>query len=79
MPAMNLKPITFRCTTRQLERLHTAMLTDANTPSRTALISDALFAFLDFVENREATKLDLFQLVQEIDALGSQVPFGEQA
>lgn len=79
MSAMNLKPVTFRCTNNQLERLLCAMQSGTTTASRTAFISDALLAFLDFVESPEATHLDLFQLVKKIDTLGSQVSFGEQA
>lgn len=79
MAAMKLKPITFRCTNRQLERLHLAMHNDAAGGNRTAYISDALQSFLDFVESKESAGLDLFQLVHKIDAEGSRVPFGEQA
>lgn len=79
MAAMKLKPITFRCTNRQLERLHLAMHHDAAGASRTAYISEALQSFLDFVESKEGAGMDLFQLVRKIDKEGSRVPFGEQA
>lgn len=79
MAAMKPKPITFRCTNRQLERLHLAMHNDAVGTSRTAYISDALQSFLDFVESKEGAGMNLFELVNKIDAVGSRVPFGEQA
>lgn len=77
--AMKHKPITFRCTHRQWERLLTAVSLSPGAETRTAVISDALTEFLDYVEHGEGAGLDLFQLVTKIDTSGSREKFGEQA
>lgn len=73
---MNLKPITFRCTSHQWERLNNAISAG---DTRTDLLTDALDEFLHYVEYGEGAGLDLFRLVAKIDTTGSAIPFGEQA
>ncbi len=76
--AMNPKPITFRCSARQLQRIKTAQQTNG-AETRSALISEALFHFLNFVERKDIAKLNLFQLVTQIDNRGNGPRFSEQA
>ncbi len=75
---MNLKSITFRCSAVLRSRLNTAMLA-APGESQTTFIASALEAFLSFVEQEEIASLDLFQLVERIDATGSGSSFSSQA
>lgn len=74
---MNLHSVTFRCSAAQHERLEQALLHHKIT--RTEFILHALENFLDFAEQEEIKKLDLFELVEQVDA-GTEGPrFEEQA
>ncbi|MDO5472642.1 MAG: hypothetical protein Q4F35_04825 [Akkermansia sp.] len=75
---MNLKSITFRCSAPQLRRLENAMLAQS-TDNRTSFISKALDSFLTFVEQDENQGLNLFELVDKVDSLGSAANFSSQA
>lgn len=75
---MNLKSITFRCSSAQLERLEKAML-HLSAENRTAFITDALENFLAFAEEPEIRQLGLFELVEKIDLTGSAEKFSAQA
>lgn len=80
MPAMNQKPITFRCSSPQLQRLESAMLHESKlNMNRTDFISVALESFLSFVEKDDISRLNLFELVERIDRNCPGPPFGEQA
>ena len=74
---MLARTITFRCSEAQLCRMQQAIgQTDAN---RAALISAALEDFLDFAESPDIRSLDLFALVDTVDAQGGGCLFGDQA
>ncbi len=73
---MKLKPVTFRCSSAQLERMD-ALLGELAL-SRTAFITVALEQFLDFVEGDEIRDLDLFSLVARLDGNGGP-SFAQQA
>ncbi|MDO4751446.1 MAG: hypothetical protein Q4A24_04995 [Akkermansia sp.] len=75
---MNLKSITFRCAEKQLERMESAM-SSCSAGNRTELISSALENFLDYVSQDEVSRLNLFELVEHINAIGSALPFDEHA
>ena len=75
---MRLKSITFRCSAPQVSRLEEAMRT-RSTETRTAFISAALEEFLNFAEQADVAKLDLFSLVEQVDAVGCGTPFKSQA
>ena len=47
--------------------------------NRTAVLSDALEAFLHFTEQEDIAGLNLFELVSRIDAEGSALEFASQA
>lgn len=74
---MNLHSVTFRCSAAQHERLEQALLREGST--RTEFILNALETFLDFAEQEEIQKLDLFELVEQVDAGNTGPHFGEQA
>ncbi len=74
---MNQKSITFRCSLQQQSRLN-EVLTDSGC-SRTALISDALEAFLNYAEQDHIRRKNLFDLVEDIDTHGHGPCFAEQA
>ncbi len=73
---MRQKPITFRCSVAQLERIDAALRSLAT--SRTAFITLALERFLDFVDDEEVRDLDLFGLIELLDGMGGP-RFAEQA
>ncbi len=75
---MKLKSITFRCSSAQLSRMESAMLS-TSAFSRTAFISEALSAFLAFAEQEEIQKLNLFELVDKVDSPQNSIPFSQQA
>lgn len=75
---MKLKSITFRCSQAQLNRMENAILT-SSAESRTAFISEALETFLTFAEQDEIQRLNLFELVDRVDAKGTSTPFAQQA
>lgn len=50
-----------------------------STETRTAFISAALEEFLNFAEQADVAKLDLFSLVEQVDAMGCGTPFKSQA
>lgn len=75
---MKLKSVTFRCTEAQLTRLNTAMHT-LECHNRTIILSAALEEFLLFAEQAETKEMDLFEMVQYIDTLGSTRRFAAQA
>lgn len=75
---MKLKSITFRCSEAQMSRLESAMNT-LECDNRTAVLSDALEAFLRFTEQEDIAGLNLFELVSRIDAEGSARAFASQA
>ncbi len=47
--------------------------------TRTAFISTALEEFLNFAEQKDRGELDLFSLVEQVDAVGCGTPFRSQA
>lgn len=71
-----LKSVTFRCTKAQQQRMETAL--SGSAMSRTDFISAALEAFLTFAEQEENRKLNLFELVEKVDATGSRIRFAEE-
>ena len=73
---MRQKPITFRCSAAQLERVDSALVALAK--SRTAFITQALEQFLDYAESEEIRDLDLFALIARLDGMGGP-SFAEQA
>ncbi len=73
---MRQKPITFRCSAAQLERMDAALSLQAI--SRTAYITQALEHFLDFAESEPMRHLDLFALIAHLDGRGGP-SFAEQA
>ncbi len=74
---MNLKSITFRCSSNQNARM--AAVLSQTEATRTDFITSALEAFLDFAEQPHIQHLDLFELVEAVDALGGDTGFAEQA
>ncbi len=74
---MHLKSITFRCSSRQYDRL-TQALNQADS-SRTDLLTKSLAAFLQFAEQEHIRHLNLFELVQAVDALSGGTRFSDQA
>ena len=75
---MRLKSITFRCSEPQLVRLEEAMRS-SGAETRTAFISAAIEEFLNFAEQKDRVELDLFSLVEQVDAVGCGTPFRSQA
>ncbi len=73
---MKLKPVTFRCSAAQLERMESVL--GGLESSRTAFITAALENFLDFVEGEAVRDLDLFALVAHLDGMGGP-SFAQQA
>lgn len=74
---MKQKSITFRCTALQNERLE-AVLENTET-NRTGFIIAALTAFLNYAEQEEIRRRNLFELVKGIDALGDKGKFEDFA
>lgn len=74
---MKQKSITFRCSTCQNDRLNNALSHYAST--RTDFITAALESFLTYAEQTHIRNKNLFELVQDIDALGDGPPFEKQA
>lgn len=75
---MKQKSITFRCSPAQLSRMEQAR--EQLNLNRTDFITHALDSFLTFAEGEEARRLDLFELVSHIDALGDpEQQFSKQA
>ena len=75
---MNLKSVTFRCSSAQLARMESALL-DTHLSTRTELIATALEDFMSFAEQKDIAQMDLFTLVQQVDKLCSTQPFREHA
>lgn len=75
---MKLQSITFRCAEAQLKRLKTAM-NNLACPNRTILLSAAVEEFLHFAEQTEVKEMNLFEMVQHIDSIGSTHRFSTQA
>lgn len=75
---MKLKSIAFRCTSSQLKRIDEGMIA-LKKENRTDFISNALEEFLDFAEKEEIRRLDLFDLVDRVDKIGSRHRFSRQA
>ncbi len=75
---MKLRSITFRCTAAQHNRLQQAMH-EGYSDTRTSVLSAALEEFLDYAELSEVRRMDLFDLVQEVDKQGAGVRFCDQA
>ena len=50
-----------------------------STDTRTAFITAAIEEFLNFAEQKDRGKLDLFSLVKQVDAVGCGTPFRSQA
>lgn len=67
------KSVTFRCTEKQHRRLEEALMRTGM--NRTQFIEKALREFLEFAEQEDIRKLDLFALVEAVDALGAGVTF----
>ncbi|MBR5889748.1 MAG: hypothetical protein IKY92_06885 [Akkermansia sp.] len=74
---MNLKSITFRCSANQNARMNNFLKQTENT--RTTFITEALEAFLEFTEQEHIQKLNLFELVDTVDAMVPEPDFAEQA
>ena len=73
---MHQKSITFRCPERLLQRLaNLQQLTESN---RTELITAALNAFLDYTGQEHICRMNLHELVRDIDSSGDGQPFCEQ-
>lgn len=49
-----------------------------STETRTAFISAAIEEFLNFAEQKDMAELDIFSLVEQIDAVGCGTPFKSQ-
>lgn len=75
---MKLKSITFRCSPAQFARLENIVKKFAD-HTRTSALSNALEEFLDFAEQQEARKMDLFALVERVDSECDGPTFAEQA
>ena len=75
---MKLQSITFRCAEAQLKRVKTAM-NNLACPNRTILLSAALEDFLNFAEQKSVKEMNLFEMVQHIDSIGSTHRFSTQA
>lgn len=74
---MNQKSITFRCSECQQARLNAAMSGSGLT--RSDFIMAALEEFLNYAEQSDIRRKNLFELVQDIDAHGHGPSFAEQA
>ena len=74
---MKQKSITFRCSDRQNSRL-CLELTRARR-SRTDFLTAALECFLTYAEQSRIRKLNLFELVRDVDARHEGPSFEEQA
>ena len=49
-----------------------------STDTRTAFISAAIEEFLNFAEQKDRGELNLFSLVEQVDAVGCGTPFRSQ-
>lgn len=74
---MNLKSITFRCTALQHGRMQAAV--DMLATSRTNIITSALEAFLSYAEQEHISRMNLFDLVEDIDTVGNGPRFADEA
>lgn len=74
---MNQQSITFRCTEQQHARLNSALADSGLT--RSDFICAALEHFLNYAEQSRIQRMDLFELVQDVDAHGDGPSFAEQA
>ncbi len=74
---MNLKSITFRCSSLQNARLN--FFLNKNESTRTAFIIEALESFLNFAEQEPIREMNLFELVEAVDSLAEGPGFSEQA
>lgn len=73
---MKLKSITFRCTDTQQHRLEEEQQRSGMT--RTDIICTALENFLRFSEQTSVKRLNLFELVAEIDTQCSGIRFSDE-
>ena len=73
---MRHKSITFRCSAPQVERMVDVLRDHGQ--NRSACLSDALDEFLRFTDDRDVERLDLFALVDKVDAMGGP-QFSDQA
>ena len=76
MSELPSKSITFRCSEKQHQRMEAAIAESGM--NRTEFITKALVEFLDFAEQEEVKKMDLFELVAAIDNVGSKEKFEDQ-
>jgi len=74
---MKLKSLSFRCKPSQLKRIDEGMIA-LKKENRTDFISSALEEFLNFAEKDEIRGLDLFELVDRVDKIGSRRRFSRQ-
>lgn len=72
---MKAKSVTFRCSAVQYRRMEKYLEESCRT--RSELICNALDSFLTFAEGNR--HLNLFELVDAVNALGTGVKFEEQA
>lgn len=73
---MKLKSITFRCTDIQQRKLEKEQQRSGMT--RTDIICTALEDFLQFSEQKSTQRLNLFELVAEIDTLCGGIRFSDE-
>lgn len=69
------KSITFRCSEAQYRRLEQHLSQSSQT--RTSVIREALESFLDFAEAN--SHLNLFELVEAANTIGTKVKFEDEA
>lgn len=69
--------VTFRCSEKQLARLMKFM-EDHHQTNRSETITNAIKQFLDYAEQEEIRKLDLFQLVDDVNSKGEKILFEDQ-
>ena len=74
---MKQKSITFRCSATQSARFTHAL--EQGNQNRTDFLTAALESFLSYAEQAHIQKLNLFELVQDVDAQGEGERFEQQA
>ena len=74
---MKQKSITFRCSSNQNTRLSREL--EHTNATRTDFITTALECFLAYAEQPHIISKNLFELVQDVDALSDGPRFEEQA
>lgn len=77
MSELSSKSITFRCNEKQHRRMEAAIAESGM--NRTEFITKALEEFLNFADQEEVKKMNLFELVDAIDNLGAKEKFEEQS